>query len=39
MRGNIQFKVDSIGLTKGRDNTETDEIFPVLPYPRNCNNR
>ena len=37
---NIPFEIDRIGPTKGRDDTEVENgIFPVLPDPRNCNNR
>ena len=35
IQGNILFKIDHIGRTRGRDDTEVENgIFPVLPNPR-----
>ena len=34
--GNIQFEAGSIGPGAVRDNTEADQIFPILPYPKEC---
>ena len=35
IQGNIPFKIDRIGPTKGRQDTEIkNRIFPILPDPR-----
>ena len=35
IQGNIPFKIDRIGPTKCRDDTEVENgIFPILPDPR-----
>ena len=40
IQGNIPFKVDRIGPTKGKDDTEVENgIFPRIAQTEDCSNR